>query len=55
MLLIRQYSLTKANTLHLCEEAITEIEVKRLEINFPEDYAEEIDRKNCYFRTNCAL
>lgn len=43
MLLIRQHSLAKANTLHLCEEAITEIEIKRLEINFPEDYSEEID------------
>ena len=50
MLLIRQYSLTKANTLHLCEEAIIEIEVKRLEINFPEDYAEEIDSQIQSFR-----
>ena len=50
MLLIRQYSLAKANTLHLCEEAITEIEVKRLEINFPEDYAEEIDSQIQSFR-----
>ena len=50
MLLIRQYSLTKANTLHLCEEAIIEIEVKRLEINFPEDYAEEIDNQIQSFR-----
>jgi hypothetical protein len=47
---IRQYSLAKANTLHLCEEAITEIEVKRLEINFPEDYAEEIDSQIQSFR-----
>jgi hypothetical protein len=50
MSLIRQYSLAKANTLHLCEEAITEIEVKRLEINFPEDYAEEIDSQIQSFR-----
>lgn len=42
---ICQYSLAKVNTLHLCEEAITEIEVKRLKINFPADYAEEIDNQ----------
>ena len=40
---IRQHSLAKINTLHLCEEAISEIENKRLELNFAEEYATEVE------------
>lgn len=43
MSLIRQYSLSKANTLHLCEEAIIEISAKRQDLNFPDDYAKDIN------------
>ena len=42
---IRQHSLAKINTLHLCEETISEIETKHLELNFSEDHADEINNQ----------
>jgi len=60
---IRQYSLSKANTLHLCEEAIVEINVERQELNFPDDHAKDIndqiqafrDKANSYIQSLTAL
>jgi hypothetical protein len=60
---IRQHSLAKINTLHLCEEAISEIETKRLELNFSEDHATEVqgqiqalqDKANDYIQKIASL
>jgi hypothetical protein len=47
---IRQHSLPKANTLHLCEEVIAEIETVRQRLNHPDQFAEEINKQVDAFR-----
>ncbi len=47
---ISRYSLAKANTLHLCEEAIAEIETERQKLNFPDEFREKIDSHVQAFR-----
>jgi len=47
---IYQNSLTKANSLYLCEEAIAEIETERQKLNFPDEFREEIDSHVQAFR-----
>jgi hypothetical protein len=42
---ISRYSLAKANTLCLCEEAIAEILTERQKLNFPDAHTEEIERQ----------
>lgn len=41
---IRQKNLKNANTIHLCEEAIVEIETLRCNFNYPENFALEVDK-----------
>jgi len=47
---IRQHSLPKVNTLHLCEESIAEIETVRQRLNHPDQFAEEINKQVEAFR-----
>jgi hypothetical protein len=42
--LIRQYTLAKATTVHLCEESIKDIETARDDLRDPAPFAAEIDR-----------
>jgi hypothetical protein len=51
---IRQHTLAKANTIHLCEESIATIEALRLELNYPEQFSTEIDKLLQSFRDKVA-
>lgn len=51
---IRQHTLAKANTIHLCEEAIRTIQVLRNDLRNPEQFATEIDRLTNGFQEKIA-
>lgn len=51
---IRQQSLAKANTIHICEEAITAITSLRNQLNYPEQFTPEVDKLLQAFRDKVA-